>query len=285
MRAVTAADQVGDLDPQASHGDLDLQLALELADVADGITMGRFRAADLVVETKPDMTPVSEADQAAEQALRQRLAELRPDDAILGEEYGADEETDPARPRRRWIVDPIDGTKGYVRGMPVWATLLALEQDGELVLGVASAPALGRRWWGSRGSGAFTSEAGADGVAAVRPIRVSGVRALQDAQLSFGGWEDWTKLGLRDPLIELCDAVWRSRGFGDFWQYMLVAEGAAEIAIDPGVSFWDLAAPLVIVREAGGQFTDFTGAVTAAGGSGLATNGLLHEAARAFFAC
>jgi histidinol-phosphatase len=269
MRAVTVAD--------------DLQLALELADVADAITMACFRAEDLVVETKPDMTPVSEADQAAEQALRQRLAELRPGDAILGEEYGADEETDPVRPRRRWIVDPIDGTKGYVRGMPVWATLLALEQDGELVLGLASAPALGRRWWASRGSGAFTTGGAGAGEEPVA-IRVSGVRALQDAQLSFGGWEDWTELGLRDPLISLCDTVWRSRGFGDFWQYMLVAEGAAEIAVDPEVSLWDLAAPLVIVREAGGQFTDFTGAVTAAGGSGLATNGHLHEAARAFFA-
>jgi histidinol-phosphatase len=269
MRAVTAAD--------------DLQLALELADVADAITMACFRAEDLVVETKPDMTPVSEADQAAEQALRQRLAELRPDDAIVGEEYGADDETVSGDGVvRRWIVDPIDGTKGYVRGMPVWATLLALEQDGELVLGLASAPALGRRWWAASGSGAFTTGAAGAGETPV-PIRVSGVRELQDAQLSFGGWEDWTKLGLRDPLIELCDAVWRSRGFGDFWQYMLVAEGAAEIAIDPGVSLWDLAAPLVIVREAGGQFTDFTGAVTAAGGSGLATNGHLHEAARAFF--
>jgi histidinol-phosphatase len=266
MRAVTAAD--------------DLQLALELADIADAITMARFRAADLVVETKPDMTPVSEADQAAEQALRERLAELRPDDAIVGEEYGADEAVGV---RRRWIVDPIDGTKGYVRGMPVWATLLALEQDGELVLGLASAPALGRRWWAASGSGAFTTGAAGAGQTPV-PIRVSGVRALQDAQLSFGGWEDWSKLGLRDPLIELCDAVWRSRGFGDFWQYMLVAEGLAEIATDPGVSLWDLAAPLVIVREAGGQFTDFTGAVTAAGGSALATNGHLHEAARAFFA-
>jgi histidinol-phosphatase len=259
----------------------DLQLALELADTADAITMSRFRAADLVIETKPDMTPVSEADKATEQALRERLASLRPLDAIVGEEYGA-QDTDPGRPaRRRWIVDPIDGTKGYVRGMPVWATLLALEQDGELVVGMASAPALGRRWWAARGEGAFTSSAGSS---QAQPIGVSGVRALADAQLSFGGWEDWSKLGLRDPLIDLCDAVWRSRGFGDFWQYMLVAEGLAEIATDPGVSLWDLAAPLVIVREAGGQFTDFSGAVTAAGGSGLATNGHLHEAARAFFA-
>jgi histidinol-phosphatase len=256
----------------------DLQLALELADVADAITMARFRAADLVVATKPDMTPVSEADEAAEQALRAHLAAARPGDAILGEEYGADEADDA---RRRWIVDPIDGTKGYVRGMPVWATLVALEDDGELVVGVVSAPALGRRWWAARGFGAFASGLGGASPDEPVAIRVSSVRALQDAQVCFGDLEDWRG---RDQLLALCDAAWRSRGFGDFWQHMLVAEGAAEIAIDPTVSLWDVAAPLVIVREAGGTFTDFSGAVTAAGGSGLATNGHLHEAARAFFA-
>jgi histidinol-phosphatase len=263
---------------QASHRDLDLTLALGLADVADAITMSRFRASDLVVHTKPDMTPVSEADQAAERALRERLAEVRPGDAIVGEEYGAD---DAAGARRRWIVDPIDGTKGYVRGMPVWATLLALEQDGSLVVGVVSAPALGRRWWAGRGLGAFTSSADSP---APRPIRVSGVLDLDDAQLCFGGFEEWREAGRLVELLELGEHVWRSRGYGDFWQYMLVAEGVAEIATDPLVSIWDLGAPLVIVREAGGTFTDFTGAVTPAGGNALATNGHLHEAARAFFA-
>ena len=277
---MSAADQVGDLDPQASQRDLDLQLALELADVADAITMSRFRASDLVVQTKPDMTPVSEADQATERALRERLSDLRPGDAIVGEEYGA-EHADGEQVTRRWIVDPIDGTKGYVRGMPVWATLLALEEDGELVVGMASAPALGRRWWAARDHGAYTSF---EGATERQPIRVSGVRSLQDAQLSFGGFEEWREAGRLQQLLSLGEHVWRVRGYGDFWQYMLVAEGVAEIATDPAVSLWDLAAPLVIVREAGGRFTDFTGAVTASAGSGLATNGHLHEAARAFFA-
>jgi histidinol-phosphatase len=258
----------------------DLALALELADVADAITMARFRARDLVVETKPDMTPVSEADQATERALRERLAQVRPQDAIVGEEFG---EADGAGEdvRRRWIVDPIDGTKSYVRGMPIWATLLALEEDGELVAGLASAPALGRRWWAARGEGAFTAGVGIDGV---QPIHVSQVASLADAQLCFGGWHEWSSVGHREGLLALADASWRVRGVGDFWQYMLVAEGAAEIATDPDVSLWDLAAPLVIVREAGGRFTDFRGAETAAGDSGLATNGLLHEAARSFLA-
>ncbi|MGZ4176920.1 MAG: inositol monophosphatase family protein [Solirubrobacteraceae bacterium] len=261
----------------------DLALALELADVADAITLGRFRAADLVVETKPDLTPVSEADRAVEQALRERLAVARPEDRIVGEEYGDSEEPDtgPHPHRRRWIVDPIDGTKGYVRGMSVWATLLALEQDGEMAVGVASAPALGRRWWAARGAGAFTREApGAD----PRRLRVSGVRELGDAQLCFGGFEEFRQTGRLDMLLALAEHCWRTRGYGDFWQYMLVAEGAAEIALDPAVSIWDVAAPMVIVQEAGGRFTDFAGVPTAGGGDGIGTNGLVHEAARRIMA-
>jgi histidinol-phosphatase len=226
------------------------------------------------------MTPVSEADTAVERALRDRLAAERPGDAIVGEEYGA---TDPAPDRRRWIIDPIDGTQGYVRGVPVWATLLALEVDGELELGVASAPALGRRWWAERDAdGAYVAEAGRG--APARRISVSAVAELADAQLCFGGLEEWRDHGRLAGLIELSERVWRTRGFGDFWQYMLVAEGAAEIAADPSVSVWDLAAPLVIVTAAGGHFTDLAGTVTAAGRSGLATNGLVHEAARAILA-
>ena len=254
----------------------DLQLALALADLADAITMARFRATDLIVETKPDMTPVSDADREVEGTLRERLAVDRPGDAILGEEYGPGDGV--SEEGRRWIVDPIDGTKGYVRGMPVWATLLALEDQGEMTVGVASAPALGRRWWAARGEGAFTAGTAVDGV---RALRVSGVRSLQDAQLCFGGLEEWRDSGRLERLAALEERVWRSRGYGDFWQYMLVAEGAAEIATDPDVSLWDLAAPLVIVTEAGGRFSDLTGAVTAAGRSGLATNGLVHDAARA----
>jgi histidinol-phosphatase len=250
----------------------DLSLALELADAADAITLARFRAADLRVQTKPDMTPVSEADTAVEDELRGRLASARPKDAVVGEEAGASDGQDP----RRWIVDPIDGTKGYVRGMPVWATLLALEEDGVLAVGVISAPALGRRWWAARGRGAFAT----DGLSTEpRPLRVSGVSELADAQLSFGDLEDWAALGRRDALLELASRCWRSRGLGDFWSYMLVAEGVAEIAVDPVVAIWDLAASQVIVEEAGGRQTDLGGISRPDGGSGLATNGLLHEAA------
>jgi histidinol-phosphatase len=263
----------------------DLALALELADVADVITMARFRAEDLVVETKPDLTPVSEADRAVEQALREHLATRRPEDTVFGEEYGGGDAaggaSDAGQGARRWIVDPIDGTKGYVRRMQVWATLLALEEDGEMVVGVISAPAMGRRWWAARGTGAFTVDvAGGE----PRAIRVSGVRELGDAQMCFGGHEEWRQTGRLEALLALSEACWRTRGYGDFWQYMLVAEGAAEIALDPAAALWDLAAPMVVVREAGGGFTDFGGATTAAGGSGVGSNGLVHDAARRILA-
>jgi histidinol-phosphatase len=252
----------------------DLELAWELADAADEITMARFGADDLAVETKPDMTPVSEADRAVEQRMRELVSRRHPDDVIFGEEYGGD-----TAGSRRWIVDPIDGTKGYVRAMPVWATLLALEEEGEVTTAVVSAPAMGRRWWATAGGGAFTNRESAAEQA--RPLRVSGVRDLADAQLSFGGFEEWHQSGRFDALLALASKCWRTRGFGDFWQYMLVAEGSAEICADPTVSEWDLAAPMLVVREAGGAFTDLSGAVTATGGSGLASNGLLHEAALA----
>ncbi|HEY2259010.1 MAG TPA: histidinol-phosphatase [Solirubrobacteraceae bacterium] len=257
----------------------DLVLALELADAADAITMARFRAEDLVVETKPDLTPVSEADREVEQAMRSRLSEARPADAVIGEEYGGDGSA-LAASGRRWIVDPIDGTKSYVRGVPVWATLLALEERGELILGVVSAPALSRRWWAVRGSGAFV----ADGFNGAQPrrLRVSAVHELEDAQLCFGGFEEWRGAGRLEGLVELSARCWRTRGYGDFWQYMLVAEGALEISMDPEVSLWDLAAPMVVVQEAGGRLTDLSGEATAAGGDALASNGLLHEAARAY---
>jgi histidinol-phosphatase len=263
-----------------SHQENDLELALELADAADAITVARFRAEDLVVETKPDLTPVSEADRDVERALRERLASARPADSVMGEEYGADERSaGTGDGRRRWIVDPIDGTKSYVRGVPVWATLLALEVDGELTVGVVSAPALGRRWWAARGAGAFVRDV--LGPHAHR-LRVSGVRELGDAQLCLGGLDGWREVGRLDGLLELSARCWRTRGYGDFWQYMLLAEGAVEIALDPEVSLWDLAAPLVVVREAGGRFTDMGGVVTAGGGDAIATNGLLHEAALGF---
>jgi histidinol-phosphatase len=248
--------------------DDDLALALELADLADEITLARYLASDLKIETKPDMTPVTEADRAVEEALRARIAGVHPGDAVIGEEFGGSED----RGGRTWIIDPIDGTKSYLRGMPTWSTLIALSVAGELTVGVASMPALSRRWWALRGAGAL-----ADG----QPIHVSSVSGLSDAQLAWGGIEDWDSVGRTEALLALGRACWRTRGVGDAWQYMLVAEGSAEIALDPAVSVWDLAAVKVIVEEAGGRFTDFGGVARADGGSGLATNGLVHEDALA----
>lgn len=251
----------------------DLALAIDLAGIADGITRERFRAADLKVENKPDMTPVTEADTAVERALRDRLARDRPDDAVLGEEFG---ESAEARSGRRWIIDPIDGTKNFVRGIPVWGTLIALQAGERLTVGVASAPALSRRWWGARGLGTHMND-GLDGPPI--PLAVSRVHDLADAQLSISGFHYWEEQGELESALQLIRRCWRSRGFGDFWHYMLVAEGAVDIATEPIVSFWDIAAPLVIVEEAGGRFTDLRGAVTAQGGNALATNGLIHDAA------
>jgi histidinol-phosphatase len=243
----------------------DLQLALELADLADAVTLERFRATDLVVETKPDLTPVSEADRAVEQLLRKRIAEERPAHAVLGEEFGTG---DGPAATTRWIVDPIDGTKNYVRGIPVYATLIALERDGALSIGVASAPALGRRWWAARGAGAF-----ADGVA----LRVSRVTRLEDAQLGHSSVSSWADHGLTERFLELERRCWRGRGFGDFWTHMMVAEGACDVAAEPEVSLWDVAAVQVIVEEAGGRFTNLAGLPRADGGSAVSSNGLLHD--------
>jgi histidinol-phosphatase len=252
----------------------DLALALELTERADAITRERFGARDLKVETKPDLTPVSEADTAVERALRKRLAEARPADGVLGEEYG---ESSPGGSARRWILDPIDGTKNFVRGIPVWATLIALQEGERLTVGVVSAPALHRRWWAARGRGAHASDPAAG--APPRRLGVSAVGELGDAQLSFSGLDYWEEQGRLEAVLELSRRCWRTRAFGDFWHYMLVAEGAVDVAVEPEVSFWDLAAPLVIVEEAGGRFTDLGGTVTADGGDALATNGLLHDAA------
>jgi histidinol-phosphatase len=246
----------------------DLALALELADIADAITMRRYRANDLAIETKPDMTPVTESDRAAELALRERIATAFPHDAVIGEEFGGDG-THP----RRWVLDPIDGTKSYVRGVPTWSTLIGLEVDGEVSVGVVSMPALGRRWWATRGGGAF-----ADG----RAIHVSTIADLSDAQLAWSGIEDWDAIGRLDAIVALGRACWRTRGIGDAWQYMLVAEGAAEIALDPEAKVWDLAALKVVVEEAGGRLTDLGGIGRVDGGSSIASNGLVHDAALAF---
>jgi histidinol-phosphatase len=246
----------------------DLALALELADIADTITMSRYRASDLAIETKPDMTPVTESDRAAELALRERIAAVFPHDAVIGEEFGGD----GSHPRR-WVLDPIDGTKSYVRGVPTWSTLIGLEVDGDVSVGVVSMPALGRRWWATRGGGAF-----ADGHA----IHVSTIAELPAAQLAWSGIEDWDAIGRLDAIVALGRACWRTRGIGDAWQYMLVAEGAAEIALDPEAKVWDLAALKVVVEEAGGCLTDLAGIGRVDGGSGIASNGLVHDAALAF---
>ena len=252
--------------------DSDLPLAHELADLADSITTARFGALDLVVDTKPDLTPVSDADRAVERALRDRVASARPGDAVVGEEYGSE-----GSGSRRWIVDPIDGTKNFVRGVPVWATLVALEIDGVVRTGVVSAPALGRRWWATRGEGAWTGSS----AATARPCRVSQVAVVDDAHLSYSSLTGWDARGLLDGFLDLAGRVWRTRAFGDFWSHMLVAEGAVDISCEPEVSLWDLAALQVVVEEAGGRFTDLAGVDRPDGGSVVCTNGLLHDAALA----
>lgn len=232
----------------------DLDLALRLAGVADEIALSRFRARDLVVETKPDQTPVTEADRAVETELRTILGIERRRDAILGEEEGQ-----TGSSARRWIVDPIDGTRNYLRGVPVWATLIALEDHGQVTVGVVSAPALHRRWWAERGAGAHANG---------DVVRVSRVARPEDAVLTFA---------LEQSLPRLAGRAWHARGYGDFWSHMLVAEGAVDGAIDAiGVSVWDLAAVQVIVEEAGGTFTDFAGEHRIDGNSAISSNGLLH---------
>ncbi len=250
----------------ASRADLDL--ALLLADRADEVTAAGFRRDDLRIETKPDLTPVTEADLAAEEVIRAEVAKARPDDAVLGEEHGTS-----GSGRRRWIVDPIDGTKSYVRGLPAWATLIALEVDGVQTVGIASAPALGRRWWAGRGLGAFAGVPGSQGA----PIRTSAVSDLSDAQLSGSTLCNWEPHGGVGRVLALAMRCWRDRSFGDFWSHVLVAEGACDIGLDPIANLWDLAALQVIVEEAGGRFTDLGGVARPDGGSAVSTNGLLHD--------
>ena len=249
-------------------------MALRLADAADAISLDRFGAADLHVDAKPDLTPVTDADVAVERAIRDLLAEHRPDDAILGEEFGAASHPERAGVPRRWVVDPIDGTKNFVRGVPVWATLIALMVGDDVVVGVVSAPALGRRWWAHTGGGAFGSFAGR-----TRPLRVSGVRDIADASLSFSELGEWEAIGMREEFLALAADCWRTRAYGDFYSYVLVAEGAVDIACEPELKLWDLAALVPIVVEAGGMFTGVDGApADAAVRSALATNGRLHPA-------
>lgn len=264
----------------------DLELALELANIADVITVSRFTAADLRVDTKPDLTPVTDADRTVETALRRALGTARPGDAVLGEEYGGTGggACGPGRPARRWVIDPIDGTKSFVRGVPVWATLLALQVDERTTVGVVSAPALGRRWWAATGLGAWLVTRIGPSAEQPRRLRVSAVATLADASLSYSSLGGWADRGLLPGLLDLADAVWRTRAYGDFWSHVLVAEGAVDLSCEPEVSLWDLAPLDVLVTEAGGAFTDLSGRAGPAGGSALASNGLLHRSALATLA-
>lgn len=246
----------------------DLSLAHVLADTADAISMARFRAADLHVTAKPDLTPVSDADTAVEQALRATLARSRPRDGLLGEEFGSSGGTGT----RRWVIDPIDGTKNFVRGVPIWATLIALLDEGEPVVGMVSAPALGRRWWAAAGHGAY---AGRHPAAATR-IQVSGVRHIADASFCYSSLNGWEATGRLSAMLDIIRESWRSRAYGDFYGYMLVAEGAVDMMVEPELSIWDVAALIPVVTEAGGVFTDLSGRSDPAGGSGVASNGHLH---------
>ena len=243
----------------------DLDLALRMADIADGLTLAGFRSQDLAVTTKPDLTPVTEVDQGVERMLRAILERERPSDAIVGEEFGGDLESMTGR---RWIIDPIDGTKNFVRGVPVWATLIALADGDDIILGVVSAPALARRWWASAGAGAFTQ--GPED-SRPRPLLVSAVTDLSDASVSISDPIGWPA-GAVDRLHA---ATWRMRAYGDFWSHLLVAEGAVDIAGEPNLNIWDVAALVPIVVEAGGRITSYAGGPPHS--SALTTNGHLHS--------
>ena len=256
----------------------DLALAHRLADAADAITLLRYQAIDLTVSTKPDNTPVTDADKSAEDAIRALLHAHRPDDGIVGEEFG----DEGLEKNRYWVIDPIDGTKNFLRGVPTWATLIALMERGgdgseRVVLGVVSAPALFRRWYAHEGGGAFVIvNKESETRATPRKISVSAVTKIEDASISYSDFIGW---GARlQPFHRLLEEVWRTRAHGDFWSHMLVAEGAVDIAVEPSLALWDMAALDIIVREAGGRFTNLDGVDGCLGANGVSTNGLLHDA-------
>lgn len=250
----------------------ELTAVLVIADEVDAITLGHFVSSDFSVESKPDLTPVTNADREAEEYIRAKISEKFSDDAIYGEEHGS-----TGAGSRRWIIDPIDGTKNFVRGVPVWATLIALEVEGTIVLGVVSAPALKRRWWATAGGGAWTAwNAGEP-----HRIGVSDVVNLSDASFSFSSLSGWEERGMLGGFLGLTRAVWRTRAYGDFWSYMLVAEGSVDIAAEPELELYDMAALVPIVSEAGGTLTDLDGTSGPWGGCALASNGKLHAQAQA----
>lgn len=250
----------------------DLQLALALADAADDISLARFKALDLNIETKPDRTPVTDADRSVEAKIRELIAKDAPGDAVIGEEY---ENTGTGE--RVWIIDPIDGTANFLRGIPIWATLIALRENGTLTTSVVSAPALGRRWWATRGAGAWTRDV--DGTE--RRINVSAIGNLADSYVSYNSLQQWQRVGKAANIENLSEKVWRIRAFGDFLSYMFVAEGSIDAASEPDLKIYDIAALVPIVEEAGGRFTDLSGELTAESSNVLASNGLIHEAIRA----
>jgi histidinol-phosphatase len=248
----------------------DLALALRLADAADAVSMARFDAPDLDVQTKADTTFVTEADLATERAIRDILTAERPDDGVFGEEFGSTGST-----VRQWIIDPIDGTSNYLKGIPMWATLIALAIDGIPRVGVVSQPSIGRRWWAADGFGAWTNVPGSD---APRPIRVSDVDDIATSSVSFQSIQQWDEAGELDALVRLTRAVWRDRGYGDAWPYMLLAEGRLEFVGEFDVKEYDIASHVAIVREAGGRFTAYDGSDSLSTRSSVATNGVLHDA-------
>ena len=252
----------------------DLDLAIRLADIADEISLKRYQALDLVVETKPDLSPVTDADKAVESAIRNEISKVRADDLVVGEEFGS---PDSLAGKYYWVIDPIDGTKNYLRGVPTWATLIGLiDPTGEVVVGVVSAPALARRWWAAKDLGAKTQFKSGVGVGEISELKVSKVSKLNDASISYSDLIGWGER--KDKFVALQEKVWRTRGHGDFWSHMLVAEGAVDVAVEPSLSLWDMAALDVIVREAGGKFTNLDGKDGPHGASAISSNGLLHDA-------
>jgi histidinol-phosphatase len=251
----------------------DLRLALVLADDADSLTTNRFKAQDLHVMNKPDLTPVTDADKSVEEGIRRTLSRARPRDAVVGEEQGS-----TGHSQRRWVVDPIDGTKNYVRGVPVWATLIALMVEDEVVVGCVSAPQLNRRWWASKGGGAWSGRS----LLNASPCRVSDVARLEDASMSYSSLSGWEDRGRLEDFMALSRRCWRTRAYGDFWSYMLVAEGAVDLAAEPQLELYDMAALDIVVREAGGAFTSLDGTPGPLGGNALASNGRLHDQVLAF---
>ncbi|MEX3609579.1 histidinol-phosphatase [Rothia sp. LK2588] len=251
----------------------DLRLAHILADSVDRQTLQRFQAQDFSVDQKPDLTPVTDADREAEQLIRAQLSRVRTRDAVLGEEFG-----ESGSSNRQWVIDPIDGTKNFVRGVPVWATLIALVENNVPKVGVVSAPALNRRWWGIEDGGAYTGRS----LAQAKRISVSQVDRLEDASLSYSSMTGWKELGRREKFLELTDQVWRTRAYGDFWSYCMVAEGSVDIAAEPELNLYDMAALVPIVTEAGGKFTSLSGEDGPHGGNALASNALLHDQAMSY---